>query len=793
MTDIHAPARDDQQTPGTGKGTEAGAPAVSATSPFATYRPGDYVRDVVAALLLFLALALPWMGGARGAGRVEVVLTTALSLASLAIPYLARFGALPVAWTVQSTRKWRVWANLPLVLAGLFAVVLDLFTGSGVGTGLGLALAGALLAATPRDSELGPADLDGRVHDRWRTVLIAAGGVVAVCALISLVQTFFTDRDLGAMLRGPVNFVLVIGLLLLLVHSTWRRDRAARLVLLALGVVLSVCAVFTAGGGLRGLESTHDQRYGIVLLPVLAALAAAPAVRRSPFWESQGAGASGQEPGTTTPGDVGVWVRTAVRSFEVLILVAACGAAGGLATLVGDGFDVVALLRLILCLVIAGVAAFARRSLSREASTGHVPAVAAACVAGVLGLVVVFAASGVKSGVLIVDLVMALGLPGIAAAALMVPKAVREHFDTTGIAGDGEADHSPAWIWAPASDAVPAKLPSEPARERQQFPQGGKADAPGGRWTGGQVGTASDDVAAGRTGTDADAVYGAETFTDNHPVPAGGGATAVLTGVAAAGAGSDADRTHEVGSSTGENRQLSPAAAGPASSAGTSSPGTEATRPPSSATPSQPTDAVRPASSAATQQGTDAARPASSDIDDAPQETRDMTAVLGSGAGRGPEPRAQDVEATPATPSTPATPTPDRPRKRISSSNSVKTYAGQERRGYPGEQPSVAQVAQEPTAREMQGLGGQQSAGDTAVMQPLGATAQLNAPAAQSRWTSDIALNPHTPLADLAVIVQEAPHLRPHVARNPSTYPALLDWLGQLGDPDVDAALRSRR
>ncbi|AEG44708.1 hypothetical protein [Isoptericola variabilis] len=62
-----------------------------------------------------------------------------------------------------------------------------------------------------------------------------------------------------------------------------------------------------------------------------------------------------------------------------------------------------------------------------------------------------------------------------------------------------------------------------------------------------------------------------------------------------------------------------------------------------------------------------------------------------------------------------------------------------------------------------------------------------------SRWTAAQALDPTTPLADLALIVQEAPHLRPHVAANPSTYPALLDWLGALGDPAVDAALRSRR
>jgi hypothetical protein len=62
-----------------------------------------------------------------------------------------------------------------------------------------------------------------------------------------------------------------------------------------------------------------------------------------------------------------------------------------------------------------------------------------------------------------------------------------------------------------------------------------------------------------------------------------------------------------------------------------------------------------------------------------------------------------------------------------------------------------------------------------------------------SRWTAAQALDPSTPLADLALIVQEAPHLRPHVAANPSTYPALLDWLGALGDPAVDAALRTRR
>lgn len=45
----------------------------------------------------------------------------------------------------------------------------------------------------------------------------------------------------------------------------------------------------------------------------------------------------------------------------------------------------------------------------------------------------------------------------------------------------------------------------------------------------------------------------------------------------------------------------------------------------------------------------------------------------------------------------------------------------------------------------------------------------------------------------IAQIAQYAPELRACIARNPNTYPALLDWLRQLGDPDIDAALASRR
>lgn len=63
----------------------------------------------------------------------------------------------------------------------------------------------------------------------------------------------------------------------------------------------------------------------------------------------------------------------------------------------------------------------------------------------------------------------------------------------------------------------------------------------------------------------------------------------------------------------------------------------------------------------------------------------------------------------------------------------------------------------------------------------------------EAGFTSTQAADPRTPAATLAQIAQDAPTLRAAIASNPTTYPALLDWLAQLGDPEVDAALAARR
>lgn len=59
-------------------------------------------------------------------------------------------------------------------------------------------------------------------------------------------------------------------------------------------------------------------------------------------------------------------------------------------------------------------------------------------------------------------------------------------------------------------------------------------------------------------------------------------------------------------------------------------------------------------------------------------------------------------------------------------------------------------------------------------------------------FTAQQAADPGTPAQMLADIAALRPDLRPLVAANPSAYPGLLEWLGSLGEPAVDAALAAR-
>lgn len=98
----------------------------------------------------------------------------------------------------------------------------------------------------------------------------------------------------------------------------------------------------------------------------------------------------------------------------------------------------------------------------------------------------------------------------------------------------------------------------------------------------------------------------------------------------------------------------------------------------------------------------------------------------------------------------------------------------------------------------------QQTAADQpAADQPAADQYAAQQPAAQAAFEEPVATNPYgftaeqaltaTDQMQIAQIAQYAPELRACIARNPNTYPALIEWLGQLGDPAINAALAFRQ
>ena len=90
----------------------------------------------------------------------------------------------------------------------------------------------------------------------------------------------------------------------------------------------------------------------------------------------------------------------------------------------------------------------------------------------------------------------------------------------------------------------------------------------------------------------------------------------------------------------------------------------------------------------------------------------------------------------------------------------------------------------------------EQAAQQAAEQQPADAyAADQYAAAQQTAADQPAAAQPLTTTdqMQIAQIAQYAPELRACIARNPNTYPALIEWLGQLGDPAINAALAFRQ
>ncbi|MFD6092944.1 hypothetical protein ACFWGN_12560 [Oerskovia sp. NPDC060338] len=690
-TDAAATSSEKSSEKPEGKASEPAASPTAPANPFAGIPVSDYVRDGVAALLLFVSLTMPWDLGHRASDKVEVILVSVLSLLSLALPYLARTGVLPTTWTVHTTRRARLLANAPYgLLVGVY-LVLDLVNGTagngwgGLGTGLALGLAGAVLAAQPRQAELGPVDQDRAVTQTWVKVLIGLGALAVVGAVVAFVFSLTLGLGVVGIFARLVVAVLAVGLVGLPVWGVLRKQESWRLVLVGLGIALAVLFVLNTGSLLVSYESLRGGQFGLLLVPAVAAVAASPAVARS----------------TTSESPVRTWVAVAVNTLDLVLLVAAVLTVRAILWLAAGLSGVVVILALVLGLLMVGVTLVARRALARDAVSGRTLALGGAGVVAVLAivlLIVVANQSGLRIGVGIDLLLLAFGLPAITAFALTVPAEVRTHFAENRPTSLVGADAAPsAYVWQPPT---PRPARPQPVQEPVAGPHGSGSHATGPDGHGPVAGAHEQDpVAPVSRPTSAQPVQQASFQAAQQPY----------------------------------------------------SPAQQPTQPVSQepyrpAQPAQPV-AQEPYRPAQTQQ------PAQQPTQPVVQNQQPYSPA---------QPQQQPVR-----PVEQYQPTQVLPAQGVQSARPVQP-AVQERSGYAARPGYAAQAA-----------------GETAVLPAYQDPQPVGFSAAQ-------ALDPSTPLEVLAQIVQEAPHLRPQVAANPSTYPALLEWLGNLGDPAVDAALRSR-
>jgi hypothetical protein len=155
----------------------------------------DYVRDGLAAFALILSLFTVWNAGGERAGRFAVTLAaenlavlviTLISLASLSIPYLWRAGIFGPAWSYKKTQDARLVANAPYFVLVLVYLIIEVVAHPGLGPAVAFGLAGAILAAQPRSTEL--ADGDAERDRRWIVAVLVIAGLVAVLTLVQIIQ-----------------------------------------------------------------------------------------------------------------------------------------------------------------------------------------------------------------------------------------------------------------------------------------------------------------------------------------------------------------------------------------------------------------------------------------------------------------------------------------------------------------------------------------------------------------------------------------------------------------------------
>lgn len=349
-------------------------------NPFTDIQIGDYVRDLVALVLLLISFGMPWDLVDTTTGKIYVILATLISIMSLALPYLHRAGVFPASWGNRQVRQARLLANAPYGVVVVVTLVLDYAGGAdaeGVGVGLAFGLAGAILAAQPRSAERAPED--GAL---WRAITLGLGGVVGLLTLLTLVQGLIDATggwgETTAFILWLALFAALIGLP---VVGVARRDGGWRDALIVVGSVGILAGLWQLGADLVA-DAWRVETFGPIALlwPAIGASITAPGVEG--FVDAAGGSAR--------------WVRATQRVLELTLVAAALSvviAAVELAAFDANAGAEVTII--VLFLIIAAAALVARGALGRDARQGRQLALVTGGVMAVLGIVLAAVIVGV--------------------------------------------------------------------------------------------------------------------------------------------------------------------------------------------------------------------------------------------------------------------------------------------------------------------------------------------------------------------------------------------------------------
>jgi hypothetical protein len=448
----------------------------------------DWVRDTAAVVLLLVSLALPWSfsssgaGVAVGAGHTEVILITILSVLSIAVTYLARFGVLGAGATLSRVVGLRAALNAPYVILVIVYLILDA-VGSAIGLGGAavLGLTGALLAAGTREFEVRDQRADSPVVRASFAVVAITFVVVILTSLVGIIIPVATYAAAApgalAALVGPL--VEAVGVLVLF-GLVLRRSETARLVGTGLGVAVLVAVIidalsgFVLSGSPFGLASLHAGGYPTLWLAAGAAMLSAPSLRAA----------------MRPIAPLTAWFTTARQSLLVIAIVGAVLTVFDVfAVIFSYGMPIGLVIALLLCHVLAVVAALiARIQLIGDPAGNRTTVLGIASGIAVLAIVAVVVGSIARTNIsvslgstygvlgyagitiwapLTWTLVGLLGLAVVVAYSLLLPSSVRDYYaQVAGAAGTAAVGDYPvaARPVAPPAPASPVAAPSEEAR-----------------------------------------------------------------------------------------------------------------------------------------------------------------------------------------------------------------------------------------------------------------------------------------------------------------------------------------